>query len=55
MSRDDALAELEVRVGHTFADRSLLTRALTHASVSGGRKKVRDLERLEFLGDRVLG
>lgn len=48
------LADLEKRFGHTFADPSLLSRALTHSSLSasGG---VRDLERLEFLGDRVLG
>ena len=47
-------ADLEKRFGHTFADPSLLSRALTHSSLSasGG---VRDLERLEFLGDRVLG
>lgn len=44
---------LESRVGHRFADPSLLARALTHSSLSG--KGVRDLERLEFLGDRVLG
>ena len=45
---------LEARVGHAFADRSLLERALTHSSLSGDRR-VKDLERLEFLGDRVLG
>lgn len=47
---------VEEAIGHVFADRTLLERALTHASVTGGRQKdVRDLERLEFLGDRVLG
>jgi ribonuclease-3 len=49
----DAIEALERRVGHKFADATLLTRALTHSSLSG--KGVRDLERLEFLGDRVLG
>lgn len=44
---------LEKRVGHRFADHTLLDRALTHSSLSG--TGVRDLERLEFLGDRVLG
>lgn len=53
MSADGAEA-LEARVGHRFADPSLLERALTHSSLSGGGR-VRDLERLEFLGDRVLG
>ncbi|GAB4521188.1 MAG: ribonuclease III [Amphiplicatus sp.] len=45
---------LEKRVGHRFSDPSLLERALTHSSLSAGGR-VRDLERLEFLGDRVLG
>jgi ribonuclease-3 len=51
---DDATVRaVEEAVGHSFDDRSLLVRALTHASLSGDG--VRDLERLEFLGDRVLG
>lgn len=37
-------------LGHVFTDRALLTQALTHSSAS---KKSN--ERLEFLGDRVLG
>ena len=43
---------LEDRIGYRFADRSLLALALTHAGVAGG---VASNERLEFLGDRVLG
>lgn len=41
-------------LGHEFSNPSLLSEALTHSSlnVSG---PVRDYERLEFLGDRVLG
>ena len=46
---------LEQRLEHEFSDKTLLSRALTHSSLSGGKKAVRDLERLEFLGDRVLG
>ena len=46
---------LEQKLGHVFKDQTLLTRALTHSSLSGPRKTIRDLERLEFLGDRVLG
>ena len=46
---------LETRLGHRFDDQLLLSRALTHSSLSGGNNVVRDLERLEFLGDRVLG
>jgi len=49
-----AVAELERRIGHSFADRDLLERALTHGSVTKGSPKIRDNERLEFLGDRVL-
>jgi ribonuclease-3 len=48
----DTLKQLEARVGHTFADRRLLSQALTHSSFSGA---VNSYERLEFLGDRVLG
>ena len=46
------LAELETRLGYKFADRSLLQKSLTHASFSG---PTASYERLEFLGDRVLG
>lgn len=56
MTRGDALAALETRLGHAFKDRALLTRALTHSStLPRDRVAGRDLERLEFLGDRVLG
>jgi ribonuclease-3 len=53
-TRIAAVAELERRIGHSFADRELLERALTHGSVTKGSAKIRDNERLEFLGDRVL-
>jgi len=43
---------LEARLGHSFADRSLLAEALTHSSAAAGTASY---ERLEFLGDRVLG
>ena len=42
---------LEAALGHRFADPALLTRALTHRSVGPKGHN----ERLEFLGDRVLG
>jgi ribonuclease III len=47
--------ELETRVGYQFKSRDLLKKALTHASVRQASSKRRDNERLEFLGDRVLG
>jgi ribonuclease III len=53
-AREAAVAELERRIGYRFQNRELLERALTHSSVGQGAKKVRDNERLEFLGDRVL-
>lgn len=53
-TRVAAVAELERRIGHSFDDRVLLERALTHGSVTKGSAKIRDNERLEFLGDRVL-
>lgn len=45
------MRDLETRLGYTFKDPDLLKRALTHASVSTAGSN----ERLEFLGDRVLG
>lgn len=46
-----SLSELESRLGHIFGDKSLLERALLHNSMGRGD----NYERLEFLGDRVLG
>lgn len=54
-AREQAVAALEARIGHVFRDRDLLERALTHPSVGEGGRPTRHYERLEFLGDRVLG
>jgi ribonuclease-3 len=55
-ARVAAIEALERRLGYGFKDRQLLERALTHASVGDGAAKPGlDNERLEFLGDRVLG
>lgn len=55
-SRAAAIAALETRLGVVFKDQALLDRALTHASTqSQGQSEVLHNERLEFLGDRVLG
>jgi ribonuclease III len=53
----EAPEELERIVGHCFRDRSLLERAVTHSSAAGdaGESSPADNERLEFLGDAVLG
>ena len=44
---------LAARIGHDFTRPELLLRALTHASISTPTRP--DNQRLEFLGDRVLG
>ncbi|MEE8276846.1 MAG: ribonuclease III domain-containing protein, partial [Alphaproteobacteria bacterium] len=46
-------AALAVRLGHDFARCDLLAEALTHPSAASRRHH--SYERLEFLGDRVLG
>lgn len=48
-AQHDAIAE---RIGYRFANHSLLAEALTHRS---SPKPKRNYQRLEFLGDRVLG
>lgn len=49
----DIRSAAEAVLGHTFKDVSLLKRALTHASVAD--RRVESNERLEFLGDAILG
>lgn len=51
MSQD--LDTLQAAIGHTFNDPSLLKQALTHSSAAS--KRLKSNERMEFLGDRVLG
>lgn len=53
--RPAQLTALEKAIGYTFANRELVERALTHASVRGAGAPRADNERLEFVGDRVLG
>jgi len=53
--RTTDLGQLSARLGHDFAKPALLKLALTHASAHPGSKPNEDNERLEFLGDRVLG
>ncbi len=49
------LAELENRLGYTFNNRELLHEALRHRSwVNEQNARLRDNERLEFLGDAVV-
>lgn len=50
---EPALARCEERIGYRFTNRKLLTSALTHAS--GADHRLASNERLEFLGDAILG
>src|SRR5882724_5709317 len=59
---DTSFSELESLLGHEFQKPELLTRALTHRSLAHERNLANtdeevagDNERLEFLGDAVLG
>ncbi len=47
------LAECQRRIGYEFRDESLLVAAITHAS--GAQHRLASNERLEFLGDAILG
>lgn len=47
------LERCERRIGYVFSDKSLLSAALTHAS--GAQHRLASNERLEFLGDAILG
>ena len=49
------MQSLEERLGHRFADQTLLETALTHSSFANEQKNMHSNERLEFLGDSVLG
>jgi len=53
------VSELMQKLGHDFATSQLLEDALTHPSLAGFRARAKNsappYERLEFLGDRVLG
>jgi len=49
----EKLERCEQRIGHRFQNRELLRSALTHAS--GADHRLASNERLEFLGDAILG
>ena len=53
MTLSRELQAFSVRIGHEFTNPELLRRALTHPSISSPSRP--DNQRLEFLGDRVLG
>lgn len=55
VENDARLALAESILGHKFADRALLRQALTHPSASEDKDPSTYYERLEFLGDSVVG
>lgn len=46
---------LETTIGYRFSDQALLESALTHISALKGQGRIGSYQRLEFLGDHVLG
>src|SRR5262249_10514485 len=51
-----AAAAVEARIGHAFTDPNLLLQAITHVSaLKSKRNRADSYQRLEFLGDHVLG
>ena len=59
LGQPERLAAAEALLGHRFGNKQLLAEALTHRSAAQGkrkgRKRANSNERLEFMGDRVLG
>lgn len=55
-SENHLIEKLESKIAYTFQRRELAVQALTHSSYANERKinKIKDYERLEFLGDAVL-
>ena len=55
-NEDYAIEKLELQIGYVFQNKDLVRQALTHSSYANERKinKIKDYERVEFLGDAVL-
>ena len=53
--RAAAASALEKTIGYRFKDGELLERSLTHISAVAGGSRTNSYQRLEFLGDHVLG
>jgi ribonuclease-3 len=52
---ETAMAALERAIGYHFRNSAILDNALTHVSALGGGSRTGSYQRLEFLGDHVLG
>lgn len=53
--KDETREALESRIGYAFADKTIIERALTHVSAASKQGRGGSYQRLEFLGDHVLG
>jgi ribonuclease-3 len=53
--RAQSRRDLEARIGYSFSEPVLLESALTHISALSGKTRSASYQRLEFLGDHVLG
>jgi ribonuclease III len=53
--RKRAATDLEGRIGYRFSEAAMLESALTHISALKGGNRANSYQRLEFLGDHVLG
>ncbi|MCK6482454.1 MAG: ribonuclease III, partial [Planctomycetes bacterium] len=51
--QNESIQDLEVLLGHSFRDKGFLLNALSHSSIKTDNRPSN--ERLEFLGDSVLG
>ncbi|RGU52136.1 ribonuclease III [Olsenella sp. AF16-14LB] len=55
MNTHEKVSEVERICGHHFTDKRLITSAITHPSAVEGKPVSASYERLEFLGDSILG
>jgi ribonuclease III len=55
VTSEAAIAALQARLGHAFADRTHLDGALVHRSYCAEHPDAESNERMEFLGDAILG
>ena len=55
LSKESRFYELEEKIGYHFRNNSLLEEALTHPSLDTRKTGLRNNQRLEFLGDSVVG
>ena len=53
--KSNATGDLQERIGYQFTDQNLLECALTHSSALARGNRAENYQRLEFLGDHVLG